>query len=47
MFSDTFAGIAPASVSPFIASQLAGMGLGLLMSRLLDPASSTRNATPV
>lgn len=47
MFSDTFAGIAPASVAPFIASQLAGMGLGLLMSRLLDPASTTRNATPV
>jgi len=47
MFSDTFAGIAPASVAPFIASQLAGMGLGLLMSRLLDPASRTRNATPV
>ena len=47
MFSDTFAGIAPASVAPFIASQLVGMGLGLLMSRLLDPASTTRNATPV
>lgn len=29
MFSDTFAGIAPASVPPFIAAQLLGAGLGL------------------
>ena len=47
MFSDTFAGIAPASVPPFIASQLAGMGLGLLLSRLLDPIEPARDTTPV
>lgn len=47
MFSDTFAGIAPASVPPFIASQLAGMGLGLLLSGLLDPIEPVRDTTPV
>jgi glycerol uptake facilitator-like aquaporin len=47
MFSDTFAGIAPASVPSFIASQLAGMGLGLLLSGLLDPIEPARDTTPV
>lgn len=34
MFTDTFAGIAPASVAPFIAAQLVGaaIGLGLLLA---------------
>ncbi|MFF7639943.1 aquaporin [Streptomyces canus] len=30
-FTDTFAGIAPASVAPFLAAQLAGAGLGLVL----------------
>ncbi|MCM3885073.1 MIP/aquaporin family protein [Frankia sp. R82] len=38
MFSDTFAGIAPASVPAFIAAQLAGGTLGYGLVRLLYPA---------
>lgn len=37
MFSDSFAGIAPASVAPFIALQLAGGLLGYLVVRALFP----------
>ena len=37
MFSDTFAGIAPASVPPFVLMQLIGGVLGLLLVRLLFP----------
>ena len=36
--SDTFAGIAPADVPPFIAAQVAGAALGALAARLLFPA---------
>jgi glycerol uptake facilitator-like aquaporin len=36
MFSDSFAGIAPASVLGFVAAQLVGAGLGALMHRALD-----------
>ncbi len=36
MFSDSFAGISPASVLPFIASQLAGMALAIGAWRLLE-----------
>ncbi|MFZ6689203.1 aquaporin [Undibacterium sp. SXout11W] len=36
MFSDTFAGISPASVPAFMAAQFAGAGLGLIVSRYLD-----------
>jgi len=35
MFSDTFAGIAPSSVPGFVAAQLAGAGLALLVERVL------------
>ncbi|MDB5804386.1 MAG: Aquaporin [Betaproteobacteria bacterium] len=35
MFSDSFAGIAPASVPGFIAAELAGAGAGLLLHRAL------------
>lgn len=35
--SDTFAGIAPASVTPFIAAQLAGAALALVLIRTLYP----------
>lgn len=37
MFSDTFAGIAPGSVAPFIVAQLVGGAVGLLLVRLLYP----------
>jgi glycerol uptake facilitator-like aquaporin len=36
--SDTFAGIAPASIAPFIAAELLGLALALLAARLLEPA---------
>jgi glycerol uptake facilitator-like aquaporin len=36
MFSDTFAGIAPASVPGFVAAQLMGAGIGVLIHRALD-----------
>jgi len=37
IFSDTFAGIAPASVLPFIAAQLVGAGVGVALVRTLYP----------
>lgn len=37
MFSDTFAGIAPASLSAFVAAQLAGGACGVLLARWLQP----------
>jgi glycerol uptake facilitator-like aquaporin len=37
MFSDTFAGIAPASVLPFIAAQIAGALVGLALVVILYP----------
>lgn len=37
MFTDTFAGISPASVLPFIAAQLVGGTLGFMTVRLLFP----------
>jgi len=36
MFSDTFAGIAPASVPGFVAAQLVGAGLGVLLAKGLN-----------
>ncbi len=36
MFSDTFAGISPASVPGFVVAQLLGAGLGALLHRRLD-----------
>lgn len=38
MLSDTFAGIAPASVPGFLGAQLVGLGLGLVLIRALFPA---------
>lgn len=38
MFSESFAGIAPASVPGFVIAQLAGAFVGLLIHRLLDQA---------
>ena len=37
MLSDTFAGIAPASVIPFVLAQVAGGGMGYLLVRALYP----------
>ncbi|MFZ0159123.1 MAG: MIP/aquaporin family protein [Kineosporiaceae bacterium] len=37
VFSDTFAGIAPASVAPFIAAQIVGAGFGAALVRALYP----------
>ncbi|MGI8722725.1 MAG: hypothetical protein ACR2JG_10905, partial [Geodermatophilaceae bacterium] len=37
IFSDTFAGIAPSSVTAFILAQVVGGGLGVLVVRLLYP----------
>ncbi len=37
MFSDSFAGIAPASVPGFVAAELLGATLAILVSNLLDP----------
>jgi glycerol uptake facilitator-like aquaporin len=39
MFSDTFAGIAPASVPGFVVAQLAGAGLALLVVKALESPS--------
>ncbi|MGW0707096.1 aquaporin [Streptomyces sp. NPDC002643] len=48
-FTDTFAGIAPASVAPFIAAQLTGAAVGAALAAVLfgRPARSTvRSAAP-
>lgn len=37
VFSDTFAGIAPGSVVPFVAAQVVGAGVGLALVRALYP----------
>jgi glycerol uptake facilitator-like aquaporin len=41
MFSDTFAGIAPSSVALFIATQLVGAVVAVLLIRVLYPNTST------
>ena len=40
MFSNSFAGIAPSSVSGFIAAECVGAALGLMLHRLLGPRLS-------
>ncbi len=44
MFSNTFAGIAPASVPAFIVAQLIGGAVGLLGVRLLYPAPALQRS---
>lgn len=44
-FTNTFAGIAPSSVLPFIAAQVVGMLLGLAVVRLLANAQITIDST--
>ncbi|GAB0104668.1 MIP/aquaporin family protein [Nocardia sp. JMUB6875] len=48
MFSDTFAGIAPASVPAFIAAQIVGAAIGLILIGLIypDPAPAENVVTP-
>lgn len=43
--SDTFVGIAPAHVGGFIAAQLGGAALGLLLAKLLLPSASLAGTT--
>ncbi|CAN7449146.1 aquaporin [Microbacterium sp. LjRoot45] len=40
IFTDTFAGIAPASVLPFLAAQLLGAGVGVLLTVVLFPRTA-------
>jgi len=42
VFSDTFAGIAPGSVAPFIGAQLAGLVVGVLLILALYPDAGDR-----
>ncbi|WP_127476607.1 aquaporin [Microbacterium sulfonylureivorans] len=44
MFTDTFAGISPISVLPFIGAQLAGAALGFAAVRLLFPVAAPEPA---
>jgi glycerol uptake facilitator-like aquaporin len=39
-FTDTFAGIAPASILPFVAAQLVGAALGLVIAKALTSAQA-------
>ncbi|MGW1376669.1 aquaporin [Streptomyces sp. NPDC002446] len=49
-FTDTFAGISPASVAPFLAAQLAGAGVGLVLAAVTfgrpAPASGGEGVVP-
>jgi arsenate reductase len=47
MFSDTFAGIAPASVPSFVAAQLVGAALAFVLIRVLYPDMSPEAAADV
>jgi arsenate reductase len=47
MFSASFAGIAPASVPGFIAAQVAGAGLAVVIIRVLYPAITAAEAADV
>ena len=40
-FTDTFTGIAPSSVAPFIAAQLVGAGIGALLTEAFHPRTGT------
>ncbi|MBE2320901.1 aquaporin family protein [Solirubrobacter sp. CPCC 204708] len=47
VFSDTFAGIAPASVAPFVLAQLVGAGVAFALVRFLYPGLSPAEAEQV
>jgi len=44
MFSDSFAGIAPASAPGFVAAELVGAALAVVVDRLLSQAKAPRAA---
>ncbi|MGN6608653.1 MAG: aquaporin [Jatrophihabitans sp.] len=46
MFSDSFAGIAPASVAAFVLAQVVGGAIGLLVVRALYPTAPARAGVP-
>ena len=46
MFSDSFAGIAPASAPGFVLAELLGAGLGLALHHALLPRAHTSTHTP-
>lgn len=41
-FSDSFAGIAPSSIGPFVLAQLIGAGIGALLTEYFHPRHGTR-----
>ena len=45
-FTDTFTGIAPASVAPFIAAQLVGAAIGALLTEFFYPRRGGRARAP-
>ena len=47
MFSDTFAGIAPASVPAFVVVQLVGGAVALVLIRILYPDISPEDAAEI
>ncbi len=47
MFSDSFAGIEPASAPGFLIAQLIAVGVAIPMIRLLTPEAPTTDATPL
>ncbi len=47
MFSDTFAGIAPSSVLPFVAAQIVGGALAVVVIRALYPAITPAQAADI
>ncbi|KHK98337.1 hypothetical protein LK09_04765 [Microbacterium mangrovi] len=47
IFTDTFAGIAPASVLPYLAAQLVGAAIGIALTLLLFPTTSTTTVPAV
>lgn len=46
MFSDSFAGIAPASVPGFVGAQFIGAAIGFVIVRVLTPSPSATLSTP-
>jgi hypothetical protein len=47
MFSDSFAGIAPASVPGFIVAELGGAALAVIANRIFNPTQARRSVAPI